>query len=507
MAVAPPAVGVSRFVTYDALAGAAFMLGITLLVPAGQPSRRIGLLAAAVLLFVAFLAKYLVAIYFPFVCVYVVLAAGRRFRVAAHNIVWFVVPLTAMCAVYAFVLREPLLNLLSASLRYGDLKSADPLREYVWARPELWAIAAAAVYGWKRAPWSARVVASGGAAIILAFQVMARADFDFWKHAIFAVYFLAPLAALVWLAVPQNTGTWRVLAAAAAGVTAIWTWSPAIREADRMISFYPNLNSSLEAIDTQVAGAALVLTDDTALRYYLYPRIAADHVVGPFAFAYRGQDGLEGYRRAIADRFFDAIVLDGGVSPQGSALRQELGATIQTFYEQVYSKPDGGGFTVEVFKPVRPTPIVSADMAWPVSYSFDAGVDGWGAHPDVGDWQDGVQVAAASDQAWDGHASLRFQPRADASAVTLRRSGHVTRVRARVYLEQADSSLTPIRVGFVGFDDAWLWHDDAFRWVVPPGSWTTITWDLPSPGDYEEVGLKLPPTVSQAYIGSFEIDP
>ena len=48
---------------------------------------------------------------------------------------------------------------------------------------------------------------------------------------------------------------------------------------------------------------------------------------------------------------------------------------------------------------------------------------------------------------------------------------------------------------------------NGFRWVVPPGSWTTVTWDLASPGDYEEVGLKFPPAVTQAYIGSFEIDP
>jgi hypothetical protein len=65
----------------------------------------------------------------------------------------------------------------------------------------------------------------------------------------------------------------------------------------------------------------------------------------------------------------------------------------------------------------------------------------------------------------------------------------------------------PIRVGFMGFDDAWKWHDDGFRWVVAPGSWTTITWDLAAPGNYEELGLKFPTAVSRAYVGSFEIDP
>ena len=95
MAVAPTAIGVGRFGTYDALAGAGFMLGVALLldsddgsVPAPQ------LLAAAALLFVAFLSKYLVAIYFPFVCVYVVARHGRQLRAAARDAIWFVVPLT-----------------------------------------------------------------------------------------------------------------------------------------------------------------------------------------------------------------------------------------------------------------------------------------------------------------------------------------------------------------------------------------------------------------------------
>ena len=53
--------------------------------------------------------------------------------------------------------------------------------------------------------------------------------------------------------------------------------------------------------------------------------------------------------------------------------------------------------------------------------------------------------------------------------------------------------MNPIRVGFIGFDSAWQWHDDGFRWLLPPASWTTITWNLSAPGDYEEVGLELRP--------------
>jgi hypothetical protein len=59
----------------------------------------------------------------------------------------------------------------------------------------------------------------------------------------------------------------------------------------------------------------------------------------------------------------------------------------------------------------------------------------------------------------------------------------------------------------MGFDASWQWRDDGFRWQVPFNAWTTISWDLTTPGDFREIGLKLPPSVGAAFIGSFEIQP
>jgi hypothetical protein len=76
-----------------------------------------------------------------------------------------------------------------------------------------------------------------------------------------------------------------------------------------------------------------------------------------------------------------------------------------------------------------------------------------------------------------------------------------------VLLVPGDTTTLPMRVGFIGFDSNWQWHDDGFRWVVPPNSWTTVSWDLSNPDNFQEVGLKVPQGLSQAYVGSFEIDP
>jgi hypothetical protein len=65
---------------------------------------------------VAFLAKYLVAIYFPFVCLYVMARFGCVLRGAAREVAWFVVPLSVLCAGYGLIFLAPLINLLSSSL-------------------------------------------------------------------------------------------------------------------------------------------------------------------------------------------------------------------------------------------------------------------------------------------------------------------------------------------------------------------------------------------------------
>ena len=203
MSVAPTAIALGRFGTYDALAGAAFMLGVMLLMPDGERVPRGHLLVAAALLFTAFLAKYLVAIYFPFICLYVVLRHGKHLRAALHETLWFVVPLSAACAAYALMFLGSLQALLTYSVQYGDLKSAEPLRDYILNRPEVSILVAAAAAGARHASWRMRLSAAGGAAIIVAFQIEARADFDFWKHSIYLIFFLAPFAAMNWVRIPQ----------------------------------------------------------------------------------------------------------------------------------------------------------------------------------------------------------------------------------------------------------------------------------------------------------------
>ncbi|MEA2638618.1 MAG: hypothetical protein QOF51_12 [Chloroflexota bacterium] len=517
--LAPTAIAVGRFGTYDALAGAGFMLGLALLLPIEERPGPLRLLAAAALFFIAFLAKYLVAIYFPLICLYAMLgplvwARSPRhtlrsaLRTSLRYVLWFVAPLTALCAAYLIIFLGPLLTLFTSSLSYGDLKSATPLNEYVWSRPEIWLLVIAAAFGWRRATGAGRLVALVGAGLIMAFQLQARPDFDFWKHSIYVIYFLAPLAALVALDVPQHTGTWRVVAIGGTAVAIVWLAPRAEVAANQLVDFYPNANPALDALYAHTGGAAEILTDDTSLRYYLYGRMPIDGMIGPFSFLYEGQSGIEAYRRAVVDQYFDTIVLDGGVSPQGAAIRQQLSPEINANYTRVATSDDGHGFRIDVYMPnVSASGRAPRDSSpWPIQYTFESGTGDWGGHPDTGDATPGLQVAASTDQPWNGQPALQFAVGDGVQTVTVRTDGTVSAVRAHVYLV-TDGGTQPVRIGMMGFDGDWQWRDDGYRWLVSPGTWTTIRWDLTEPGPFNEVGLNFPKDVRFAYVGDVEINP
>ena len=115
MALAPTAIGLGHYASYDSLAAAAFMWGVVLLIPDKSGKRGRGaMLSAATLFFVAFLAKYLVAIYFPFVCLFLFFAL-HSLRGAIRSALWFSLPLAAACAAYFLIFRDSLINLLHYS--------------------------------------------------------------------------------------------------------------------------------------------------------------------------------------------------------------------------------------------------------------------------------------------------------------------------------------------------------------------------------------------------------
>jgi hypothetical protein len=433
-----------------------------------------------------------------------------------------------------------------------------------------------------------RSVCLAGSAVLVAFQFLARPDYDFWKHSIYVVFFLAPLAALALAPAMEwviegalagicwrpASGTERLLARCAALLLVAWqawilmrdgwqrvgapflllailaglvvlgppssgiaqqmgrkrlalgfAWALSIAAgvvmarplahaeavAQSLVDFYPNLQPSRDAIQRDAKGSQVVLADDSAVRYYLRNEIAYDQVIDPFYFRYRGLDGLAAYRQGISDRYFDAIVLDGGIGPQGQLIRSQLGDEIAQNYDRIFSNKSASGTTVEIYR-ARMTEDAPADAAGSSVTYFDSGTGEWGAHPGAAEQQPGLDVSVSAQQPWLNHQVLKFNA-ADASLLSTPIKARVSRVQTDIYVvppQDANSSAVnaAATVGMIGFDQNWGWHDDGFQQAVPFGRWEHLSWQLSQPGFYNEIGFKLPDGKPwTVYVGRVAVQP
>ncbi|HEX2915952.1 MAG TPA: hypothetical protein VH186_34640 [Chloroflexia bacterium] len=516
MAVFPTAIAIGRFGTYDALAAAGFMLGIALLFPTEGRFKVPRLLLAAGLLFAGFLAKYLLAIYFPFICLYL-LIAPRSHKTRLLHMACFILPLSALCAAYFLLFQSELTTLLTFSKSYSDLKSSNPLQEYIWQRPEIWVLAGLAFLAWPMATKIGKQVALAGCAVILAFQLISRPDFDFWKHSIYLIFFLSPMVGLLlasWLrplfltrAVPGisvKAGQRQILPLLIIGLICAAGIGLSVTQALKLVTYYPDLNSAMPAIHTYTNGQARVLTDDPALRYYLYPQIPSEQVIDPYFFNYRKSTGMASYRNAISDRYFDAIVLDGGIGPSGPQLKRQVSGLIMQNYQRVYSGKDQNGNLIEIYTPPACQFVTSSTSGLKL-FNFDSGTSGWGGRPEGQTLHAGEQVVTSKDETCEGHSTLKFTPDNNTTDLSVALNGQVNTIKAEVYIKPEAALGLSVPVGMFGFDQNWQWHDDGFKQLVPTGRWIELTWQLSNPGTYREIGLKFPKGTTVVYIGQVTV--
>lgn len=418
VAILPTVNALSRFATYDAMAAGLFACGCAAFVWAWRENtvaRQVGdkrnflivslLVASAALFFGAFLTKYVIAAYFPFLCL--LLLANNRLRL--KGLLGFVVPLSLACAGYYLLFSDQLSLLLKFAHQYEDLRSDDFLNIYVLQRFEVLALLVLGYWGFRQAFRDGRIQAPlllwGGALVMIVFQLVTRADYDYWKHSVYIILMMAPLVgwlfsdwswwdeptgtvhqsgrlARTWISIKTsgifgqsgtaleplerrvsgNSLTERAKSASLALVLAAVlvlggvVWS--LTEVPRLLGHWPQLtDKSVENIRRFGLKDGPVLVDDTAVNYYLYNEIPTNYIFNPFSFTYGNLSGLPAYTQAVNDHKFNLIILDGGATANGTRLTETLQPILKASpaYMVVYSEPLlspnlDGNHTLEIYR-------------------------------------------------------------------------------------------------------------------------------------------------------------
>lgn len=359
-----PAILVSRVATRDIGSLCFLAVGLWLFVKAWQEDRWPVWLAAALSMFAAFLCKYLIAIYFPF---FVILTLWRRRK----GIVAYSAPLAILCAAYAVYYRSSIVALWRYGRSYGSLRTQASVawQIYFSHRLDFWILFALALFAWLHDTGvPRRIIAQlyGGTAVMCVFQLVSRADYDYWKHIDYSLLFLVPLAMQGLLLVLRRiapagraiSGT-ILVSALAAGLG----WMGNAWNIDRFV-FWPNAEPIVAYFEGHLAASDRVLIDDTVFRYYFSPPLHQWQIVDPFYFRYGSDTGAPAYAAATRDGSFDYIVLDGGIGEDARNLRTAIEPQLSNRYALVESMPDPTlEHPIEIYARKNPPPSAPAPSA------------------------------------------------------------------------------------------------------------------------------------------------
>jgi Dolichyl-phosphate-mannose-protein mannosyltransferase len=349
-----PAVFASRIATRDIGCISFFAVGLWLFIRAWQEQEWLSWFGSAIFLFAAFLSKYLIAIYFPFL----VIASFWKWR---RSILAFSLPLTLFCAAYAYYYRSDLIALLQYAHAYGSLKApADQAWQiYFTHRADFWILVGLSAFAWlpdlRTSRWSVALLFVG-AAILPVFQAFSRADYDYWKHVNYSFLFLVPLGMQGLLLLLRRLTPHSRMAPAlfVVALAVCLGWAGNAWAIDRFL-FWPNTEPAVAYFEGRLASSDRILVDDTVFRYYFSPPLHQWQLVDPFYFRYGSDTGAAAYAHAAHDGFFDFIVLDGGIGDDAKRLRAAIAPELAGRYALQVSMPDPVlGQRIEIYE--RRTP-------------------------------------------------------------------------------------------------------------------------------------------------------
>lgn len=358
LALLAPAVLVSRVATRDIGSLFFFALGLWVFVCAWQRTKGRewpAWLAASLLLFASFLCKYLVAIYFPFL----VLVAFRKGR---RPVLGFLLPLVVLCAAYAIYFRQSLAALMHYGRAYGSLRApaSDALQIYFTHRWDFWILVLLALVAWffrREAGGGKLALLWCGAAVMPLFQLVSRADYDYWKHINYSFFFLVPLAMVGLLSLVRRAGppSYKIAAPVAVACLALgFGWIGSAWHIDQFV-FWPNAEPIAAYFQGRLSPSARVLVDDTVFRYYFSPPLHQWQIVDPFYFRYDSSTGAPAYSAAVANGLFDYIVLDGGIGDDARQIGAAIAPQLSTHYVLRLRMPDPTlGQTIQIYERQNP---------------------------------------------------------------------------------------------------------------------------------------------------------
>lgn len=310
MAASSIPIALSRLAIYDALAAFIFILGLTILTRAIFEGEKWLYLISAVILFIAFLAKYIVFIYFAPLLVLTAYLAFQNSKESLKGIIrYFWAPLILLTLVYVVFNFVSLGEFIWGQSLKGTSTSFEVIQifaKYAYF-PFLLSLGGIVFLFLRKLRFLAGALLAGSL-VPLIVHLLAHESLSVHQHIIYSLFFVLPLAGLFFESLVGKFGHIGIAVTAAAVFINLFISIPRFAE---LGNFWPNTDKAATVLRENVKSEHKLLAESgDAIYLPLYNQLPSDNFFGPYVFSYNEQEGQEAYISAIIDGYFDFIEFD-----------------------------------------------------------------------------------------------------------------------------------------------------------------------------------------------------
>lgn len=293
----------SRLAIYDILSFAIFLLGLVVLQKAAVIGKNWLFGASALVFFLAFLAKYFVLIYLPFLAIWTFYYFLKK-KVFGGLFFYFLLPL-------GFLL-----------LFYGGSNFAS-LKEFFLGQTSKGIAAMEILENFFNYTAFAYLLSLGGLIMLarrgkeIIFLLLASIwpllvhmtfgeGLSVHQHSFLTLVFILPIAGAFLAKIIEK---FRWIAVTLVGtVIAVNLWI-SVPKVQALESFWPNTTRATELMAARGSFGQRILSESgDVITLAVYDK--GSEVFGPFVFSYKNKEGVEAYQEAILDGYFNFIELD-----------------------------------------------------------------------------------------------------------------------------------------------------------------------------------------------------
>lgn len=328
----------SRWAIYDMLSFTLFLLGVVLLQRAlnlknpklWQPEGRF--FAAAAILFMSFLAKYITLILFPAIIIWALYKSKQvskeTFSVALR---YFALPLLLGTGFYFFRYMEDLIHFQTEQVSTISYSVDQILMQYIMYSFPAIAIALGGAVMLLRRNFITTIFLLGAASIVPVVHAVTSNFASVHQHAYLSILFLLPLGAYFFTRIYEKV---KVLGNLVVVIVLLTVLTYSQTQVRALESMWTNTNDVLSYLEEKTTSHERIYAPEADVAAVDLSNIKNENIVGQYSFKYKNIENNNAYSTAIKESYFDFIVID---NENTSEVSKTVKNSLTNHYSPVYN--------------------------------------------------------------------------------------------------------------------------------------------------------------------------